>query len=112
MLPVALQPNETTAGLEFTTVSKFVPNPPKAAHVDSLAKERRRRLLELTKQAFPDGKVPDPLSLTLNASSRDVATSKFPFTFTPRIVVTSATDTSDHPPQSVSEDASAGAPSE
>ncbi|KAJ7224769.1 hypothetical protein C8J57DRAFT_1025179, partial [Mycena rebaudengoi] len=27
---------------------------------DPLAKERRRRLVELTQEAFPDGKVPDP----------------------------------------------------
>jgi hypothetical protein len=62
MLPVALQPTGATAGLKFTTVSKFVGKPTKPAHADPLAKERRLRLLELTKQSFPDGKVPDPFS--------------------------------------------------
>ena len=61
MLPVALQPTEATAGLKFTTVSKFDPKPAKP---DNVAKERRRRLLELTKEAFPDGKVPDPFTFT------------------------------------------------
>ena len=61
-LPVALQPTGPTAGLKFTTVSKFVGKPTKPAHVDPLAKERRLCLLELTKQSFPDGKVPDPFS--------------------------------------------------
>ena len=64
MLSVALQPTKAPPGLEFTTVSKFVPKPTKPAHVDPLAQERRRRLLELTEQSFPDGKVPDPFSLT------------------------------------------------
>ena len=64
MLP-ALQPTlptGATAGLKFTTVSQFVGKPTKPAHVDPLVKERRLRLLELTKQSFPDGKVPDPFS--------------------------------------------------
>ena len=60
MLPVALQSTKETAGPEFTTGSNFVPKPTEPAPVDPLAKERRRRLLELTKQSFPDGKVPDP----------------------------------------------------
>ena len=49
MLPAALPPTEATAGLKFTPVSKFVPNLTKPAHVDPLAKERRRRLIELAK---------------------------------------------------------------
>ncbi|KAF8886879.1 hypothetical protein CPB84DRAFT_1535611 [Gymnopilus junonius] len=61
---LALQPTEATAGLKFTTVSKFIPKPTKPTNVDPLAKERRRRLLELTKQSFPDGKVPDPFTST------------------------------------------------
>ena len=69
MLPVALQPTEATSGLNFTAVSKFIANPTKPAHVDPLAKERRRRLLELTKQSLPDGKVPDPFSLTSDQPS-------------------------------------------
>ena len=64
MLPVTLQPTGETASLKFTTISKFIAKPTEPAHVDPLAKERRRRLLELTKQSFPDGKVPDPFSLT------------------------------------------------
>jgi hypothetical protein len=64
-----------------------------------LAKERRRRLLELTKQSFPDGKVPDPFSLTWLTLSRN----RLPFILASRIVVTSATDTSDHPPQAIFE---------
>jgi hypothetical protein len=103
MLPVALRPTGATAGLKFTTVSKFVPKPIKAAHVDPLAKERRRRLLELTKQSFPDGKVPDPFTLTWPALSQDAAANKLPFILAPRIVVTGPTDTSDNPPQSVFE---------
>jgi hypothetical protein len=73
MLPVALQPPKATAGLEFTTVSTFVPKPAKPANVDPLAKERRRRLLELTKESFPDGKVPDPFTLTRLGLSQVVA---------------------------------------
>jgi hypothetical protein len=103
MLPVALQPTGATAGLKFTTVSKFVDKPSKPAHVNPLAKERRLRLLELTKQSFPDGKVPDPFSLTWLSLSQDVAPNKLPFILASRIVVTSATDTSDNPPQSVFE---------
>jgi hypothetical protein len=64
MHPVALQPTGETAGLKFTTVSEFIAKPTKPAHVDPLAKERRRRLLELTEQSFPDAKVSDPFSLT------------------------------------------------
>ena len=99
---VALQPTRETAGLKFTTISKFIAKSTKPVHVDSLAKERRR-LLELTKQPFPDGNVPDPFSLTWLSLSQDVAANKLPFVFASRIVVTSATDTSDNPPQSILE---------
>ncbi|KIL59306.1 hypothetical protein M378DRAFT_14918 [Amanita muscaria Koide BX008] len=58
-----LQPTKVTAGLKITTVPKFIPRPTKPANVDPLLKERRRRLLELTKKAFPDGKVLDPFRL-------------------------------------------------
>jgi len=78
MLSVALQPTKATAGLEFATVSEFVPVPTKPAHVDLLAKERRRRLLELTEQSFPDGNVSDSFSLTWLALSQDVAANKLP----------------------------------
>ncbi|GBE84298.1 hypothetical protein SCP_0602760 [Sparassis crispa] len=75
---LALNPLEQPSGLQFTTTSKFIADPPKPAKADPLAKERRRRLLDLTEQTFPDGKVPDP-------------------------VVTSAEDQTDNPPQSVFE---------
>jgi hypothetical protein len=82
MLPVTLQSTKTTAGLKFSTVSKFVPKPTKPANVDPLAKERRRRLLELTKQCFLDGNlVPDPFTLTWPSLSEDVATNNLPFTY-------------------------------
>lgn len=62
MLPAALPPpTEATARINLTTVSEFVPNPP--PNPDPLAKERRRRLMELTKEAFPDGEVPGPRGL-------------------------------------------------
>ena len=41
--------------------------------LDPLAKERRRRLLELTERSFPDGKVPDPFTFTWLGLSLDVA---------------------------------------
>ncbi|KAF8911432.1 hypothetical protein CPB84DRAFT_1761807 [Gymnopilus junonius] len=56
----ALQPPEAGVGLNITTVSEFVPNPPKPTNPDPLAKERRHRIIELTKQAFPNDNVPDP----------------------------------------------------
>jgi hypothetical protein len=59
-------------------VSKFIPKPAKPTNVDPLAKERRR-LLELTKESFPDGKVPDPFTSTWLALSADVAANKLPF---------------------------------
>lgn len=77
MLPVALQPTKASASLKFTTVSKSVPKPTKPAPVDPLAKERRRRrLLELSKQSFPDYKVPDPFSLAWLTLSQDVVASQ------------------------------------
>ena len=103
VFPVPFQPTGETAGLKFTAVSKFIAKPPKPAHVDPLAKERRRRLIELTKQSFPDGKVPDPFSLTWLSSPQDVVANKLPFILASRIVVTSATDTSDNPPHAVFE---------
>ncbi|KAJ2916981.1 hypothetical protein MD484_g3465, partial [Candolleomyces efflorescens] len=100
---VALQPTGATSGLEITTVSKFIPNPTRAATVDPLAKDRRRRLLELTEQSFPDGRVPDPFTLTWLGLSQETAANKLPFILASRIVVTSAADESDNPPQSVFE---------
>jgi hypothetical protein len=80
-LPVAFQPAEaSTSGLDITTVSKFISKPTVTTpiNVDPLAKERRRRLLELTKEAFPDGKVPDPFAQSWPALSQDVAANKLP----------------------------------
>ena len=62
-------------------------------------KEHRRRLLDLTEQSFPDGKVADPSSLTWLALSQDVAAKKLSFILALHIIVTSATDTPDNPPQ-------------
>ncbi|KAJ3505104.1 hypothetical protein NLJ89_g7586 [Agrocybe chaxingu] len=69
---LALQPINASAGLKITTESKFVPRPIKPTNVDPLAKERRRRLVELTKEAFPDGKPPDPFNLTWLGLAEDV----------------------------------------
>ncbi|KAJ7466594.1 hypothetical protein B0H11DRAFT_2239767 [Mycena galericulata] len=73
--PVALHPTTQSTGLHMTTVSKFIPKPTNTTptNVDPLAKERRRRLVELTKDSFPDGKVPDPFTLSWLALSRDDA---------------------------------------
>ncbi|KAF7328842.1 hypothetical protein MVEN_02513600 [Mycena venus] len=53
--------------------------PTTPTNVDPLAKERRRRLVELTKDSFPDGKVPYPFTLSWLALSQDVAANKLPF---------------------------------
>lgn len=105
MPSVALHPTHETRGLEFTTVSKFIPNPTVPANADPLAKERRRRLIDLTNQAFPDGKLPDPYTIEWLSLSQEAAANKLPFILASSIVVTSATDTSDNPPQSVFENA-------
>ncbi|KAL6300365.1 hypothetical protein BKA93DRAFT_740662 [Sparassis latifolia] len=76
---LALNPPEQSSGLQFTTTSKFIADPPKPAKADPLAKERRRRLLDLTKQTFPDGKVPDPFTLTWLALSQDADANHLPF---------------------------------
>ncbi|KAF8200028.1 hypothetical protein K438DRAFT_1759059 [Mycena galopus ATCC 62051] len=101
---LALHPTKQSTGLDTTTVSKFIPKPTTPTNVDPLAKERRRRLVELTKDSFPDGKVPDPFTLSWLALSQDVAANKLPFILASRIVVTSATDMSDNPPENVFED--------
>ncbi|KAJ7047055.1 hypothetical protein C8F04DRAFT_1248089 [Mycena alexandri] len=62
---LALYPTKQSTGLHMTTVSKFILKPTTPTNVDPLAKERRRRLVELTKDSFPDGKVPDPFTLSL-----------------------------------------------
>jgi len=50
---VALHPpSMQSSGLHFTTTSHFVHHPPRAEKADQLAKERRRRFLELTKQTL------------------------------------------------------------
>ncbi|TDL15929.1 hypothetical protein BD410DRAFT_795915 [Rickenella mellea] len=101
---LALEPIDgPPVGLGFTTVSKFVPNPTEPISVDPLWNERCRRLVELTKQAFPDGKVPDPYTIVSPHAVKKAAANKL--SFTSRIVVTSDTDsdTSLRRPQSVSE---------
>ncbi|KAJ7136179.1 hypothetical protein C8R44DRAFT_769863 [Mycena epipterygia] len=69
LVDLALQPAKAPVGLKMTTVPRFEPNLPKPTHVDPLVKERRRRLIELTEEAFPDGKVPDPYAVTSLALS-------------------------------------------
>lgn len=60
-------PPEPPTEAQFTPTSKFISNPPKLLKVEPLAKERRRRLIELSKETFPDGKVPaDPFTRTLS----------------------------------------------
>ena len=62
------------------------------------------RLIELTKQAFPDGKVPDPFSVITLSLSQDVRVAEgFPFILASHIIVTSSTDASINPPQVVLE---------
>ncbi|KAJ7457118.1 hypothetical protein B0H11DRAFT_2320518 [Mycena galericulata] len=101
---LALHPTKQSTGLHMTTVSKFIPKPTTPTNVDPLAKERRRRLVQFTKDSFPGGKVPDPFALSWLALSQDVAANKLPFILASRIVVTSATDMSDNPPENVFED--------
>ncbi|KAF9022462.1 hypothetical protein BDZ89DRAFT_1070630 [Hymenopellis radicata] len=51
----------------LTPVAKFVePNP--NAPPDPARKERHRRLIELTKEAFPDGKMPEPFAINISPS--------------------------------------------
>ncbi|KZP06358.1 hypothetical protein FIBSPDRAFT_1053580, partial [Athelia psychrophila] len=95
---LALRPPEQTAGLQFTTISRSIPDLPKHANVDPLAKERRLRLRELSEQTFPDGKVPELFALTSLALSQDVATKGpgLPVILATRIVATNAIDTSQY----------------
>jgi len=82
-----------TGGLEITTVSTFVPVPIKPANPDPPEKVLRHhcRLVELTKQAFPDVKVLDPFVVALWSSlSGDVAPEKLLFILVSGIVVTNA----------------------
>ncbi|KAJ6551524.1 hypothetical protein B0H19DRAFT_1264163 [Mycena capillaripes] len=53
---LALQPTKLKAGLNITTLSRFVPKSNDPVDADPLVQERRRRLVELAKEAFPDGK--------------------------------------------------------
>ncbi|KAJ7197372.1 hypothetical protein GGX14DRAFT_667879 [Mycena pura] len=99
LIKLALHP-EQSPGLHMTTV---IPKATKATiKLDPLAMERGRRLVELTKEAFPDGKVSDPFNPRWFASDQDVAANKrLPFILASRIVVKSATDISDNPPENV-----------
>ncbi|KAJ7652138.1 hypothetical protein DFH06DRAFT_1206880 [Mycena polygramma] len=58
-----LHPPQPSTDFHLTTTSTFNPNPAPRTPIDPLARERRRRLVEMTKEAFPDGKVPDPFTL-------------------------------------------------
>ncbi|KAF7306284.1 hypothetical protein MIND_00419300 [Mycena indigotica] len=96
---------QPAAGLEMTTVSEFIANPPEPIDVDPLREQRRRRLLELTKEAFPDGIIPNPFVVgppkTWLGLSKDAAANKLPFILATQIVITNAEETSRNPPQSV-----------
>ncbi|KAJ7749336.1 hypothetical protein DFH07DRAFT_775491 [Mycena maculata] len=75
---LALHSTKQSTGLHMTTVSMFIPKPTTPTNVDPLAKERRRRLVQLTKDSYPDGKVPDPFTISRLALSQDVAANKLP----------------------------------
>ena len=98
---VALYPLEQSLGLQFTTTSHPVHRPASLEKADPLAKERRRRLLELTEQAFPGGRVPAPFTLAWLATSWDPSINRLPFILATRIVVTSVDDQTANPPQDV-----------
>jgi len=62
---VALHPPKQSSGLQLMTTSDPFSGPNLrrcVTNADPLPKERRRSLMELTEQAFPDGKVPPPFS--------------------------------------------------
>ena len=70
---VALHPPEQSSGLQFTATSHLVHHPPSPEKADPLKKERRRRLLELTEEVFPGGRIPDPFSPICLTLSQDAA---------------------------------------
>jgi len=72
--PVTLPPMEPAGTLN--PVPKFIPRSPTPTNDDPRAKERRRRLVELAEQTFPDGKAPDPYTFVELNSLRDAATDK------------------------------------
>lgn len=100
---VTLHPPAQSSGLQFKTTSRFVPNPPKPDKVDPLKAERQRRLLGLTKQVFPDGKVPDPYTTAWLSLSSDASANRLPFIQTSRIIVTNTQSQAANPPQSIFE---------
>ena len=62
---VALHPPKQSSGLQLMTTSDPFSGPNLrrcVTNADPLPKERRRSLMELTQQAFPDGEVPPPFS--------------------------------------------------
>ncbi|KAF8802287.1 hypothetical protein BYT27DRAFT_7308284 [Phlegmacium glaucopus] len=87
---VALHPLAQLSGMQFTTTSRFIPNPPTLPEIDPIAGERRHHLLELTRQTFPDGRVPDPFTNWLSLS-QDGAADRLPFIWALCIVITSTT---------------------
>ncbi|KAJ7665397.1 hypothetical protein DFH06DRAFT_1187234 [Mycena polygramma] len=60
-------PRAGAVGIDLTPKSTFIPatapNDTQPTNVDPLVKERRRRLVELTKEAFPNGYISDPYHL-------------------------------------------------
>lgn len=62
---VAFHPPVQTPGLHIITVSEFILNPLISDAADPLTLERRRHLVELTKEVFLDNtEIPDPYTLT------------------------------------------------
>jgi len=55
---LALHPPKQSSSLQSITPSDFVQHPPWPEKVVPLPIERRRRLIELYGEAFPDGRVP------------------------------------------------------
>ena len=58
MPPVALRPTRPTANLNLYPVGTFIPNPTESDIPHTLTPERRRLLLKLAEQTFPE--VQDP----------------------------------------------------
>lgn len=89
---VTLHPPEESSGLQFTPTPYLVPDPPR---LDPVARERRRRLVELIKQTFLDGRVPDPFAFTGLTLSQDATANRLPQAT--RSIVTSVEDQTDNP---------------
>ncbi|KAF8905225.1 hypothetical protein CPB84DRAFT_1745551 [Gymnopilus junonius] len=97
----ALQPPKAGISLNITTVSEFVPNPPKPPIPDPLVKEHRHRIIELTKQAFPNDNVPDPFIVTWLGLLGDVAVDNLSFISASSSAVASAPCMFENQPRTV-----------